>query len=84
MEHYLSQAELSLLLGVSHYTVIALEKGASKVNVSTMFEAAIAISIPLLTDNQHTLARLATIVANLTSILSERSLRKKSACGHDF
>ena len=84
LERGMSQAELSRRLGVSRYTVIALEKGDPKVGVGTVFEAATIVGIPLLADDQHALNKLATTVANLTSILPERGRRKKVALQDDF
>ena len=84
LERGMSQAELSRRLGVSRYTVIALEKGDPKVGVGTVFEAATIAGIPLLADDQRALSELATIVANLTSILPERGRRKKVALQDDF
>ena len=84
LERGMSQAELSERLGVSRYTVIALEKGEPKVGVGTVFEAATIVGIPLLASDQHELNKLATTVANLTSILPERGRRKKVALDDDF
>ena len=84
LERGMSQAELSRRLGVSRYTVIALEKGYPKVGVGTVFEAATIVGIPLLADDQRALNKLATTVANLTSILPERGRRKKVALQDDF
>ena len=84
LERGMSQAELSRRLGVSRYTVIALEKGDPKVGVGTVFEAATIVGIPLLADDQRALNKLATTVANLTSILPERGRRKKVALQDDF
>ncbi len=84
LERGMSQAELSRRLGVSRYTVIALEKGDPKVCVGTVFEAATIAGIPLLADDQRALSELATTVANLTSILPERGRRKKVALQDDF
>ena len=84
LERGMSQAELSRRLGVSRYTVIALEKGEPKVGVGTVFEAASIVGIPLLADDQRALNKLATTVANLTSILPERGRRKKVALQDDF
>jgi transcriptional regulator with XRE-family HTH domain len=84
LERGMSQAELSRRLGVSRYTVIALEKGDPKVGVGTVFEAATIAGIPLLADDQRALNELATTVANLTSILPERGRRKKVALHDDF
>jgi len=84
LERGMSQAELSRRLGVSRYTVIALEKGDPKVGVGTVFEAATIVGIPLLANDQRALNKLATTVANLTSILPERGRRKKVALQDDF
>jgi len=84
LERGMSQAELSERLGVSRYTVIALEKGEPKVGVGTMFEAATIVGIPLLASDQDELNKLATTVANLTSILPERGRRKKVTLDDDF
>ena len=84
LERGMSQAQLSRRLGVSRYTVIALEKGGPKVSVGTVFEAATIVGIPLLADDQGALNKLATTVANLTSILPERGRRKKVALQDDF
>lgn len=84
LERGMSQAELSRRLGVSRYTVIAIEKGDPKVGVGTVFEAATIVGIPLLADDQRALNKLATTVANLTSILPERGRRKKVALQDDF
>ena len=84
LERGMSQAELSRRLGVSRYTVIALEKGDPKVGVGTVFEAATIVGIPLLADDQRALNKLATTVANLTSILPERGRRKKVVLQDDF
>ena len=83
-ERGMSQAELSRRLGVSRYTVIALEKGEPKVSVGTVFEAATIVGIPLLAEDQRTLHKLATTVANLASVLPERSQRKKVTVTDDF
>jgi transcriptional regulator with XRE-family HTH domain len=84
LERGMSQAELSERLGVSRYTVIALEKGEPKVGVGTVFEAATIVGIPLLAGDQGELNKLATTVANLTSILPERGRRKKVTLDDDF
>ena len=84
LERGMSQAELSQRLGMSRYTVIALEKGEPKVGVGTVFEAATIVGIPLLAGDQRELNKLATTVANLASLLPERSRRKKVALDDDF
>lgn len=84
LERGMSQAELSQRLGVSRYTVIALEKGDPKVSVGSVFEAATIVGIPLLAADQRELGRLATTVANLTSVLPERARRKKVTLDDDF
>ena len=84
LERGMSQAELSRRLGVSRYTVISLEKGDPKVSVGTVFEAATTVGIPLLASDQRELDRLATTVANLTSVLPERGRRKRVALDDDF
>ncbi len=84
LERGMSQAELSERLGVSRYTVIALEKGEPKVGVGTVFEAATIVGIPLLANDQRELNKLATTVASLTSILPERGRRKKITLDDDF
>jgi len=84
LERGMSQAELSQRLGVSRYTVIALEKGEPKVGVGTVFEAATIVGIPLLASDQRQFNKLTTTVANLTSILPERGRRKKVALDDDF
>lgn len=84
LERGMSQAELSERLGVSRYTVIALEKGEPKVGVGTVFEAATIVGIPLLANDQRELNKLATTVASLTSILPERGRRKKMTLDDDF
>ena len=84
LERGMSQAELSQRLGVSRYTVIALEKGEPKVGVGTVFEAATIVGIPLLASDQRQFNKLTTTVANLTSILPERGRRKKVALQDDF
>jgi transcriptional regulator with XRE-family HTH domain len=84
LERGMSQTELSQRLGVSRYTVIALEKGDPKVGVGTVFEAATIVGIPLLADDQHELSKLATTVASLASLLPERGRRKKVALEDDF
>jgi len=84
LERGMSQAKLSERLGVSRYTVIALEKGEPKVGVGTVFEAATIVGIPLLASDQRELGKLATTVANLTSILPERGRRKQVALDDDF
>ncbi|GMQ87469.1 MAG: hypothetical protein BMS9Abin08_0673 [Gammaproteobacteria bacterium] len=68
----------------SRYTVIALEKGSPKVDVGTVFEAATIVGIPLLADDQRKFNKLATTVANFTSILPERCRRKKVALDDNF
>ena len=84
LERGMSQAELSQRLGVSRSTVISLEKGDPKVSVGTVFEAATTVGIPLLASDQRELDRLATTVANLTSVLPERGRRKRVALDDDF
>ena len=84
LDRGMSQAELGQRLGVSRHTVIALEKGEPRVGVGTVFEAATIVGIPLLASNDRELDKLATTVANLTSILPERSRRKKVALDDDF
>ncbi len=84
LERGMSQTELSQRLGVSRYTVIALEKGEPKVGVGTVFEAATIVGIPLLAGDQRELNKLATTVANLTSVLPERGRRKKVVVTDDF
>ena len=84
LERGMSQAELSQRLGVSRSTVISLEKGDPKVCVGTVFEAATTVGIPLLASDQRELDRLATTVANLTSVLPERGRRKRVALDDDF
>jgi DNA-binding XRE family transcriptional regulator len=84
LERGMSQAELSGRLGVSRYTVIALEKGEPKVGVGTVFEATTIVGIPLLAGDKGELNKLSTMVANLTSILPERGRSKKVALKDDF
>ena len=84
LERGMSQAELSQRLGMSRYTVIALEKGEPRVGVGTVFEAATIVGIPLLAGDQRELNKLATTVAYLTSLLPDRSRRKKVVLDDDF
>ena len=84
LERGMSQTELSQRLGVSRYTVIAVEKGDPKVGVGTVFEAATIVGISLLADDQHELNKLASTVASLASVLPERGRRKKVVLEDDF
>ena len=84
LERGMSQIEMSRRLGVSRYTVIAVEKGDPGVGVGTVFEAATIVGIPLLADDQHELTKLASTVAGLASVLPERGRRKKVTLEDDF
>jgi transcriptional regulator with XRE-family HTH domain len=84
LERGMSQIEMSRRLGVSRYTVIAVEKGDPKVGVGTVFEAATIVGIPLVADDQHELTKLASTVAGLASVLPERGRRKKATLEDDF
>ncbi len=84
LERGMSQAELGERLGISRHTVIALEKGAPKVSVGTVFEAAHIVGIPLLANDQREFNKLATLVASLTSILPERRGRGKVVLDDNF
>jgi transcriptional regulator with XRE-family HTH domain len=84
LERGMNQADLSRRLGVSRYTVIALEKGNPKVGVGTVFEAATIVGVPLLAEDQHAIDKLSTTVASLASVLPERGRRKKVALRDDF
>ena len=84
LERGMSQAELGERLGISRHTVIALEQGAPKVSVGTVFEAAHIVGIPLLANDQREFNKLATLVASLTSILPERRGRGKVVLDDNF
>jgi len=84
LERGMSQIEMSRRLGVSRYTVIAVEKGDPKVGVGTVFEAAAIVGIPLLADDRYELNKLASTVASLAGVLPERARRKKVALDDDF
>ncbi|MDO6461345.1 helix-turn-helix transcriptional regulator [Granulosicoccaceae sp. 1_MG-2023] len=43
----LSQSELGAKIGVTRYTVGALENGSDKVAIGTVIEAALAVGLPL-------------------------------------
>ncbi len=73
LEQAYSQSDLANRLGVSRYTVIAIEKGDASVALGTMFEACTIIGIPLLAENTNSVLNLSNIVANFASILPERA-----------
>jgi hypothetical protein len=79
-----ADGKLGRRAGVSRYTLIALEEGDPMVSVGTVFETNTIVGIPLLAEDQCTLNKLATTVANLTGILPERGRRKKITLQDDF
>ena len=82
-ERLMSQANLGERLGVSRYTVMALEKGDPKVASGTLFEAAAIVGIPLLADNPQALAQLATSITQITRLLPQRVGHKKEVLPSD-
>ncbi|MFV1984590.1 MAG: helix-turn-helix transcriptional regulator [Thiohalomonadales bacterium] len=73
LEQAYSQSDLAHRLGVSRYTVMALEKGDASVAIGTMFEACTIIGIPLLAENTTKLLNLSNTVANFACVLPERT-----------
>ncbi|VAX00237.1 hypothetical protein MNBD_GAMMA22-72 [hydrothermal vent metagenome] len=73
LEQAYSQSDLANRLGISRYTVMAIEKGDASVAIGTVFEACAIIGIPLLAENTNSLLNLSNTVANFASILPERT-----------
>jgi transcriptional regulator with XRE-family HTH domain len=80
----MSQSDLAERLGVSRYSVIAIEKGDPKVSIGTVFEAATIVGIPILSSDREELKGLANSILGLRSVLPQRSGRKKSKVNDDF
>lgn len=80
----MSQSDLAERLGVSRYSVIAIEKGDPKVSIGTVFEAATIVGIPILSSDREELKGLANSILGLTTVLPQRSGRKKHKVNDDF
>lgn len=83
-EHNMSQLELATRLGVSRYSVLAIEKGDAKVAIGTVFEAATIVGIPLLSETRQDLEHLNNTVAHLLTVLPQRSGRTEKPLDDDF
>lgn len=70
-----SQEVLAQRLGVSRQTVIALEKGDTKVNIGTVFEAATIVGIPLFGENNRDLKLASALIESMSTLLPKRSGR---------
>lgn len=79
-----SQSNLAERLGVARQTVIAIEKGDSKVAIGTVFEAAYILGIPLFSTDKDTQSKWQSVLTNFSAILPKRSRRKKPKVSDDF
>lgn len=83
-DHSFSQAELAERLGVTRQTVIAIEKGDSKVMIGTVFEAAYILGIPIFSEDDKSLSKWQTLLSGFSGLLPKRSHRKKPKVSNDF
>lgn len=83
-ERNMSQLELAQRLGVSRLTVIEIEKGSPTVALGTVFEAAVIVGIPLLTEDKKELDKLATSIAAIARVLPKRGRGKNQVVDDDF
>ena len=79
-----SQAALAERLGVTRQTIIALEKGDSKVAVGTVFEAAYIVGIPIFSDDKQQLSKWQSILTDFSGLLSQKTRQKKQIISDDF
>lgn len=80
----LSQADLAARLGVRRQTVMAIEKGSPKVAIGTVFEAALIVGVPLLSEGGEQLAQWQAALMGFHSILPARTHTKKVELKDDF
>jgi transcriptional regulator with XRE-family HTH domain len=72
MQQHMSQSELAQRLDVSRQTVIAIEKGSTRVAIGAVFEAATILGIPLLSNEPDEIKQWQTILQNFNAILPSR------------
>ena|SRR3990167_2232446 len=79
-----SQANLAERLGVTRQTVLAIEKGDSKVAIGTVFEAAYILGIPLFATDKDSISKWQAVLINFSGILPKRARSKKQKISDDF
>lgn len=84
LERRMLQKDLASRLGVSRYTVMALERGDPSVAVGTVLEAAAVLGIPLIADDSRTLAVEAQRTKTLLRFLPARVRRQSGRVNDDF
>ena len=84
LEQAYSQSDLAQRLGISRYTVMAMEKGDPSVSIAAVFESCTIIGIPLLAENTNRLLNLSNTVASFTSVLPERAQATMTELDDDF
>jgi len=84
IERHLSQVDLGERVGVSRYTISALEKGEPTVAIGTVFEAAIIVGIPLMGNDPRQITKLSQAIANLVQILPSKGITQKVELDDNF
>ena len=67
------QAELASRLGVSRYTVMALERGDQGVAIGTVLEAAAIVGVPLLSEDRFERDRALAVTGTMLALLPARA-----------
>ncbi len=76
--------ELATRVGVSHPTIIKLERGDPSVAVGTVFEAATLVGVSLFDDDPVTRARHDQRIGMELTLLPQAGRARKSAVDDDF
>lgn len=84
LERGISQQDLADRLNVSRFTIMAIEKGDSKVAVGAVFEAAYILGIPLLEEDLQNTKSLSLNLAKLATVLPKRAPKKLEENDDDF
>lgn len=79
-----SQNDLAIRLGVSRQTVIEIEKGNPTVAIGTVFEAAVIVGVPLLSEVAEHLTQWQAALTGFQSVLPARTHTKKVDLKDDF
>jgi transcriptional regulator with XRE-family HTH domain len=84
LDRRLTQSALAERLGISRYTVMAMERGDPSVSIGAVVEAAAILGIPLVADDPRELAREAQTTRTLLRLLPARARRTPVKLDDDF